>query len=104
MRTISYNVQVSDSVFADFNVEVIELAGPDYDFDVSNVMLMLVDDVGNETILDLHTLSHDEQSTLLQDTNDAIDNFLSDNSGQLLAKHADPNFLARLDGDVGYLH
>lgn len=105
MRTISYSVQVTDNVFADFTVEVIELAGPDYDFDVQDIQLIHIDDIGTETGLDMSTLSHDEQETIMRDVNEAIDGFLADNADKLLAKHADPNFLALLDGaQPGYLH
>ena len=105
MRTISYSVQVTDNVFADFTVEVVELAGPDYDFDVQDIQLIHIDDTGTETGLNMNTLSHDEQSTIMRDVNDAIDGFLADNADKLLAKHADPAFLALLDGaQPGYLH
>lgn len=105
MKTISYSVQVTDNVFADFTVQVIELDGPDYDFDVQDVQLLHIDGTGTETSLDMSTLDHDEQETIMRDVNEAIDGFLSDNSDKLLAKHADPNFLALLDGaQPGYLH
>jgi hypothetical protein len=105
MKTISYSVQITEDVYADFTVEVIELDGPDYDFDVNDIQLIHVDIEGSETVLDMSTLSHDEQAIIMRDTNEAIDDFLSDNADNLLAKHADPNFLALLDGaQPGYLH
>ncbi len=104
MKTISYSVQVSGSVYADFTVEVVELAGPDYDFDVQDIQLVHVDDAGTETSLDMSTLSHEEQATITRDMNEAINDFLSDNADKLLNKHADPNFLERLNGNTGYLH
>lgn len=104
MKTISYSVQVSGHVYADFTVEVVELAGPDYDFDVQDIQLLHVDSDGSESLLDMRTLSHDEQETILRDANEAINDFLNENSDKLLAKHADPNFLAALSGQTGYLH
>ena len=105
MNTISYSVQVTDNVFADFTVEVVELAGPDYDFDVDNIQLVHIDPSGTETGLDMSTLSHDEQATIMRYVNEAIGDFLSENADKLLNKHADPNFLALLDGaHPGYLH
>lgn len=105
MKTISYSVQVTDNVFADFTVEVVELAGPDYDFEVNDIQLVAIDPSGTEMGLDMSTLSHNEQEQIMINVNDAIDGFLADNADRLLAKHADPNFLALLDGaQPGYLH
>lgn len=104
MKTISYTVQVSSHVYADFTVEVVELAGPDYDFDVQDIQLVHVTDDGTETALDMSTLSHNEQEVVMTNVNDAIDQFLSDNADRLLAKHADPNFLERLNGNTGWMH
>jgi hypothetical protein len=103
-----YTTEVSPNIYVDFTIEVIELDGPDYNFEANDIQLIITDEEGFETPFELSSLDHDGQQSLIQTANDAIDAYISDNSEKLLERHADPEFLQRLDAaneyNVPYLH
>lgn len=94
---ITYSIQVDGNTFVDFTVEVEQLPGPDYDFIANDIRLIGIDDQGMDFEIDMRNYTHDQQAKMIEEANDAIDNFFSDNAERLLAKHADPEFLEELD-------
>jgi hypothetical protein len=93
----TYTTQVNSEVFVDFSVEVLELDGPDYDFEVNDMKLVCIDEEGFEKDFIMSSIPYEAQQSLMDQVDEAINNFLSDNAEKLLSKHADPEFLEKLD-------
>ena len=76
---MSYLIQVNSELFAKVTFEVVSLPDNDYNIEVSSTTW--VDSEDNQVFLSDY--NHDEQKTLLDETNDAIDAYIDANHDAL---------------------